>query len=136
VWTPASDSTFTSLVGQFVTDTRGMDDALEHAQRPVIALVGVDPDAVLSPHEADVVNSQRADRARLKDLYAVDEVAAGDAGDLGTDGAARDVRDVQAAHHALSPRIDAGVREIPVEPINVPGDVHVDREPPKPGPKE
>jgi hypothetical protein len=135
VWTPAHDTTFTGLVGQFVSDTRGMDDALARAQRPVITLVGVDPDAILSPHEADVIASQRADRARLKDLYALDEVAAGDAADLGTDGAARDVHDVQAAHHALSPRIDAGAREIPVEPLNVPGDVPVDREPPKPGGK-
>jgi hypothetical protein len=31
-----------------VTDTRGIDDAYERAQRPVIAIVGVDPDAVLS----------------------------------------------------------------------------------------
>jgi hypothetical protein len=123
VWTPVHESTFTGLIGQFVSDTRGVDAAYDRASRPVVDLLGVDIDAELTPHEADLIASQRADRATLHELYALDEVHAGDALDLDTDGAARDVGDVQNAHRGLSPRIDDGAREFPPEPP-LPGDVN------------
>jgi hypothetical protein len=116
------DGGFTGLVGQALRDLGGVNARLDTIARPITDTGGANPDSDLSGHEADLVASQRADRATLSTLYATDELHGGDAVNLGADGTLGDLRDVQSAHTALSPRIDSGASEIPHEPVIMPDD--------------